>query len=166
VDIPTARGDNVDAVAKGEADLALGVFGEFVRPAGFCRHKLYAEDLVCVLRRGHPALRATLTPKRFAALSHVLVTITRQGSAPVDATLAQRGLSRHVALRLPHFLVAPQVVVATDVALSLPCRLAVRMAETAPVTVVELPFKVAAFFVTTIWHERTYGDAAHAWLSR
>jgi len=166
LEIPTPRGNNVEAVARGEADVALGVFADDRLSAGFYRRKLYDEDLVCLVRRGHPILSVELTPERFAALSHVLVTITGQGEALVDTALARLGMRRKVAVRLPHFLVAPMIVAASHLVLTLPRRLAARMTSAAPLELMALPLDMDAVSPSMIWHERTHDDPAHAWLRR
>lgn len=166
LEIPTPRRNNVETIARGEADLALGVYADDILSAGFYRRKLYDEDMVCVVRRGHPILSVELTPERFAALSHVLVTITGQGSTLVDTALARLGLSRTIAVRLPHFLVAPMIVAASHLVLTLPRRLAERMAAGAPLEIIELPLDLDAISPSMIWHERTHDAPAHAWLRR
>ncbi|SDR48131.1 transcriptional regulator, LysR family [Rhizobiales bacterium GAS191] len=162
LEIPPPLGNNVDLVAEGAADLALGVYGDL--PANFFRRALYDEDLVCVVRRDHPVIAKGLTLERFVALSHLLVTITGRGEVPVDVALARHGLSRRVAMRLPHFLAAPMLVAESDMILSLPRRLARRIAVSTPIAVLELPFEIGFFTPSMIWHERRQDDPAHAWL--
>ncbi len=164
LEIPPLRGDTMDLVSQGVADLALGVYDDL--PAGFFRRSLYDEDLVCVVRRDHPVIAAGLTLERFIALSHVLVTITGQGETLVDGALARQGLKRRVAVRLPHFLAAPMLVAESDMILSLPRLLAHRLAAATPIAVLELPLETGVFTPSMIWHERRHDDPAHAWLRR
>lgn len=166
LEVPAPNGNNIRSVGQGDADIALGVFEDGQLPAGFYRRWLYDEDLVCVVRRGHPILSSQLTLAKFAAQSHVVVTITGQGNAMIDTALASQGKSRQVAVRLPHFLVAPMIVAESDLVLSLPRRLASHMAQWAPLELVELPLKVDMFSLSMIWHERTHGDPAQIWLRR
>lgn len=164
LEVPPSRGNNVELVADGTAGIALGAFDDDALPAGFYRRKLYDDSLACIVRTGHPILSARLTPRRFAALSHVLVTIGGRGGSLIDAALERHGLRRRIAMRLPHFLVAPMVVAKSDMALVLPRRLAQHVALSMPVTLVELPVEVPPFALSMIWHERTHDDPAHAWL--
>ncbi|WP_034851913.1 LysR family transcriptional regulator [Inquilinus limosus] len=164
IEIPPPAGDHVGLIAADAADLALGVYDAL--PAGFFRRALYEEDLVCAVRRGHPVIAAGLTLERFAALSHLLVIVTGRGEAPVDVALARRGLTRRVAMRLPHFIAAPMLVAESDMILSLPRRLARRIAATAPIEILELPLEIGPLTVSMIWHERRQDDPAHAWLRR
>lgn len=162
LEIPPPSGNNVDLIAQGGADLAIGVYDAL--PARFHCRSLYDEDLVCVVRRGHPVIAAGLTLERFVRLSHVLVIITGQGESAVDVALSQRGLSRRVAVRLPHFLAAPMLVAESDMILSLPRRLAHRIAMLTPIEVLELPLETGCFTPSMIWHERRHNDPAHQWL--
>jgi DNA-binding transcriptional LysR family regulator len=164
LEIPPLIGDHVELIAGGTADLALGIYDDL--PAGFFRRHLYDEDLVCVVRRGHPVIAGGLTPERFAALSHVTIVVTGRGEAPVDVALARLGLARRVAVRLPHFLVAPMLVAESDMILSLPRRLAQRVAALVPLVLLELPIETGPLPMSMIWHERRQDDPAHAWLRR
>jgi DNA-binding transcriptional LysR family regulator len=67
---------------------------------------------------------------------------------------------------MPHFIAAPMLVAESDMILSLPRRLARRIAATAPIEVLELPLEIEPLTVSMIWHERRQDDPAHAWLRR
>jgi len=164
VEVRSGFGDNIDLVARADAGLAIGVFKDDDLPAGFFRRPLYDEDLVCLVRQGHPVLQQTWDAQRFAALSHVLVSITGRGEAMIDTALARQGLKRRVAVRLPYFLAAPMLVAESDKVLSLPRRLAQHMAQRLPLTLLELPVPAEPFTLSMIWHERTHSDPAHGWL--
>lgn len=156
------RGDALAALAADDADLALGVYAN--APAGFRRQRLYDDTMVCLLRRGHPALARPLTPARFAALHHALVTISGEGGGVVDTVLAQRGLARRVVLRLPSFLAAPLVVARSDLVVTMPRRVATEFAAIAPLVLVEPPLPIPRFTVSQVWHERQHADPRHAFL--
>lgn len=155
-------GDNVALVADGVADLALGVFDDL--PPGLFRRILYEDDFVCLLRQGHPVLDGAWTAERFAALSHAAVLITGRGEAPVDTALARLGISRRVAIRVPHFLAAAIIVASSDLVLSVPRQLANMLSTGLQVATRELPLALPRVDVAMIWHERRQDDPAHAWL--
>ena len=67
-------------------------------------------------------------------------------------------------MRVPHFLAAPMLVAESNMILSLPRRLANRIATTTPIAVLEIPLEIERFKLTMIWHERRHDDPAHAWL--
>lgn len=164
LEISAPLGNNVELVTQGDVDLAIGVYDNL--PARFHRRSLYDEDLVCVVRRDHPVLTEQWTLERFVSLSHISVIITGYGRNAVDEALAQQGLSRRVAVRLPHFLAAPMLVAKSDMVLSLPRRLAHRIAISIPVEVLEIPLEIESFSPSMIWHERWHDDSAHIWLRK
>jgi len=164
LEISAASGDNVDLIAQGGAELAIGVFNEL--PTRFYQRALYDEDFVCVVRDNHPLIDDQISLQQFVSLSHVSVIITGRGKNPVDQALAKQGLSRRVAMRLPHFLAAPMLVAKSDLVLSLPRRLAQEVAMTLPIKIHELPLEVAHFTPSIIWHGKQHNDPAHQWLRK
>lgn len=74
------------------------------------------------------------------------------------------GQDRHVVLRVPHFLAGAMPVADSDMILTLPSRLARRLADRLPLALLALPLRVAPLAPAMIWHERFHGDPAHAWV--
>ena len=160
--IAQPAGDNVRLVEQGTADLALGIFEAL--PGSLYRRSLYTDSLVCVVRSDHPGVAGGLSLERYVALRHVTVTISGVGESAVDVALSTLGLTRHVALRVPHFLAGGMLVADSDMILTLPSRLARRLAERLPLALLDLPLQVAPLSPAMIWHERFHGDPAHAWV--
>jgi DNA-binding transcriptional LysR family regulator len=160
---PIGEESPLDALAAGTLDGALGVFMQL--PPGFHKSALGSERFVGIARRGHPAVgRRPLSIEAWAALGHVLVTPRRTGPAAVDRALAERGLARHVALYVSHFLVAPLVVAETDLVATLPERAARLLAAELDLVFFEPPIPLSGFELVQLWHERTAASAAHVWL--
>jgi DNA-binding transcriptional LysR family regulator len=155
-------GDNIRLVEQGTADVALGVFDAL--PGSLYRRGLYTDSLVCVVRSGHAAAANGLALERYLALRHVAVTISGIGESAVDVALAASGHTRHVALRVPHFLAGAMLVADSDMILTLPGRLARRLAEKLPLELFDLPVQVAPLSPAMLWHERVHGDPAHVWV--
>jgi len=124
---------------------------------------LFSEDFVCVLRRAHPALPARLTLKSFARLRHLLVSPEGEGVALVDDVLGKAGLSREIALRIPHFLVAPTLVASSDMVATLPRRVVARSAMKDRLTTFEPPFETRSFTMVAAWHARRLEEPAVRW---
>lgn len=164
IDLAVVRPDDQfeRGLEDGSIDLVVGVRRD--RVAAIVWRKLFHEDFVCLLRRGHPAARGELTLERFLALHHVLVTTGVAGVSPVDDALARLGKTRRVALRVASFLVAPQVVAGSDLVVTHPARLARRAAASLPLVLRPSPLRLLGFDVQLGWHERRRRDAAHVWL--
>lgn len=162
LDVIPPSGDNIARVARNTVDLALGVFLDL--PLGLFRRKLYDDDFVCILRQGHPAVVHGLTLDDYLAARHIVISISGHGESTVDATLAARSLSRRIALRVPHFLAGAMIVAGSDMALTLPRRLANRLAASLPIAVLDVPLAIPRLAPTMIWHERVHGDPCHIWV--
>lgn len=158
------RGDNVDLVTRGDADVAIGRFDAHALPANIHLRVLYEETLTCVLRQDHPVLESTWNLDAFLSLPHVATTITGDGPGLVDAALERAGFARRIALRTPHFLTVPMVAATSDMLAVLPSRLARRMATPLSLAVRDLPLDLPGFVLSMIWHTRTHRDRASTWL--
>jgi DNA-binding transcriptional LysR family regulator len=150
---PPALGDDVD--------LAISVFRD--QPASAREEPLFREEFACVIRRGSPAARGPFDLKRYLALPHLLVAPRGLPGGPLDDALARAGQRRRVVLTVPHFLVAPHVIAATDLVWTAPVRLARAFAHL-PLAVREPPFRVDGFTVAMRWHVRLDRDPGLRWL--
>jgi DNA-binding transcriptional LysR family regulator len=160
--IAQPAGDNVRLIEQGGADLALGIFKAL--PGSFHRRGLYADSFVCVARSDHPGVADGLSLERYVTLRHIAVTISGVGASAVDIALSTLGLTRHVALRVPHFLTGAMLVADSDMILTLPSRLARLLAKRLPLALLDLPLQVASLSPAMIWHERFHRDPAHVWV--
>lgn len=124
---------------------------------------LFSEDFVCVLRRSHSARPSRWTLKSFARLRHLLVSPEGEGTALVDHVLAKAGLSREIALRIPHFLVAPALVASSDLVATLPRRVVARSALSDRLTTFEPPFEARKFTMVVAWHAQRLEQPAVRW---
>jgi DNA-binding transcriptional LysR family regulator len=82
----------------------------------------------------------------------------------VDTVLAQRGLSRRIAVRVPNFLVAPVVVSGSDYVNTGPARLARFLAQSHALRVLPPPLPLPSFTMKMIWHPRLEHEPAQRWL--
>lgn len=148
----------VHALAGGEIDLALDALT--LPDPQLLSAKLTEDDFVCALRPGHPALAAPLTLARYLAMDHVHASGRPRGLGHVDMALKRVGEQRRIAVRTPHHLGLPFLVRQTDLAASIPRRLA----DAHQLAVRALPFAVPPLEVHVIWHRRTDADKANRWL--
>jgi DNA-binding transcriptional LysR family regulator len=153
--------DAIEPLSRGALDIALGTF-PFV-PKSLRQQRLFDDHFVC-LRRKRRAGTTHMTLERFASLGHVLVTSPSAGPGPVDYALAERGLTRKIAAYVPHFLVAPSIVAATDLVLTTGQRVAERFAPQLGLETFPCPVHLERFAVSMIWHPRTDDDSMGRWL--
>ncbi|MEN8182461.1 MAG: LysR family transcriptional regulator [Myxococcota bacterium] len=162
LDLEPWRAHSHERLAQGDLDLA--VHAEETAPSGIFHRRLFTDRHACVVRAGHPVVAQGLTLGRYLELDHAAVTLTGAGPEDIHAALQRTGREREVVLRIPSFLAAPALIASTDLVLTLPRRLAKRLAGSADLAVLELPLALPLFPVSLAWHERRHHDRAHTWL--
>jgi DNA-binding transcriptional LysR family regulator len=145
------------ALDEGRLDLA---FGYLPALAGTESAPLLQERYVVLLRRGHP-LAAALRDR--AALERLDFILVDSHAEPARA-LHLLGLQGRIRLTLPHFTVAPGIVAATDLAVVVPLRPALRLAARHGLQVVEPDLGLPPFTVAMHWTWRSANDPGHRWL--
>jgi DNA-binding transcriptional LysR family regulator len=149
----------------GSIDIVLGGVSTRESPRALHRRRLFRDRVVCILRAGHAYASGTLTLEHYLDMAHVeALPLGTHGLA--DEVLAQMGAERRTSVTVPHFLVAPYIVVQSDCCFTLAERIAVPMAEQLPLVVRPLPFEMPSVSIAAYWHDRVHGDAAHRWLRR
>lgn len=126
---------------------------------------LFRDSFRCFVRSDHPALggRRRLTLKAFTSLNHVLVSPGGEGAGLVDRILHAQGLRRRIALRVPHFATALEVIAQSDLILTAPSSLG-RCPSASTLVSRPAPLDIPEHAITMIWHPRFTEDPAHRWL--
>ena len=149
----------------GTMDLAM--LSDADVPAGFSLQNLFSDGFVCVVRKGHPLARGPrLSMATYLKLGHVVVAPGGQSGSIVDTALEQRGLQRHVALRISSFLTAPIVISQSDLISTGPERILRPLAGRYPLRLLPPPLRLGRFNLQLVWHDRWQNDPAHRWLRR
>jgi DNA-binding transcriptional LysR family regulator len=155
-------GELAQLLESGAADLVIGVI--FTETTGFYRQPLFRDRLVTLVRKDHPLVKASLDLDLYLELAHVLIAPRGIKGGIVDDELERRGLSRRVAVRLPHYLAAPHVVAQTDLCVTVAERVARAACAAFPLRQFEVPLTLPEMIVAQFWHARDHEDPAHVWL--
>jgi DNA-binding transcriptional LysR family regulator len=158
------RDDPVPDLAAGDVDVSIGVWRSRAFPSGFYERRLFDDRFRVVVRGAHPAAQQRLTLARYLALPHLLIAPRGTAGSYVDDALAALGHTRRVAAAVPHFLVAPHVVAATDLVVTLASRIAAVLAEPFGLLSLPPPLELPTFTTSLLWHERAHHDAGQRWL--
>ena len=132
--------------------------------AGFERETLCTDTEVVVVRDAHPARRGMSTLDGFLAASHVAVVGRGLQDDPVDVWLRQHNLVRRVALRVPSYLQALQVVARTDLVAFVPAGLARSMEGPLSLGLSTPPIDPGNYDEYLFYPRRTLADPASLWL--
>lgn len=156
--------DDLSGLADSDTDVVVGPVRSPDLVAGVRSRALFRERFVVIMRADHPLMQAPLTVEAYAAARHAFIAPRGGPGGVVDDALEKLGLSRRVALAIPHFLVAPYVVAGSDLVLTLAERVARSFAAHLPLAIVEPPLPLPGFTISLMWHERHHADLGHTWL--
>jgi len=150
------------AMRAGEIDLTLGYVPGL--DAGCVTQTLFVDEHVCVVRAGHPLRKTKPTREDLAALRYVYASTNATGHRMVEQWLEELNLKREVVLRLPHFVVAPEIVMNTDLAVIFPRSIAQRFNRGKAFRILPLPFKLPPIEIQVHTHTQFAADPGIAWL--
>jgi DNA-binding transcriptional LysR family regulator len=158
---PRGTLDLVEQLDRGDLDLALGVVSS---PAPrFVTTSLLDDEIVLVMRKGHPAGRRALTPAEFAALGQIEISSSLDDTSFIDQWLADQGLARQIALRTP-FLSIAQILAQSDLIVNMSRRIAEHLARHYALEIHEPPYTPPLVRLGMLWQRRLDGHPAHQWL--
>lgn len=146
---------------EGTVDLALDYF---TLPQPAYRSKcVLTENLLSLSRRDHPLVTDRLTLEHYLALPHIVLASAANARSMIDLALSKRGLQRHIAVTVPHFISMPLMAQATDMICTLPRRMGLLYADNFRLRSHAVPLRIPQFPVYLIWHEAVEADAGHQW---
>jgi len=149
-------------VEDGVIDLAFGVFPS-VTPS-LDRRTLFTEKFVCVLDARNPASRH-LSLEAYLQSAHILVSMNGEPEGEIEAALAAIGVSRNIAMVVPHFTIAASLIPGTDAVLTVASKAVPAESERAGLVVVEAPFEIETFAFAMV--SRKHGlSAPAAWIAQ
>jgi DNA-binding transcriptional LysR family regulator len=96
----------------------------------------------------------------YLGLSHIHISSRKKGIGHTDAALNALGITRNIQLRVQHYMVAPLVAMQTDLALTVPLRLA----QQYDAKILALPFQLQPLELYLYWHKSADQDQANLWL--
>jgi DNA-binding transcriptional LysR family regulator len=147
---------------EGEIDLEIGVLGAFAPEVR--THLLFRDRFLGVVRTGHPLLSAPITPERYAAARHVVVSRKGSFTGPVDDALEVLGLRRDIIAVVPGFPDALRIAGQSDLVALVPRSCLGDAAFAHDLASFELPVATPDIAISAMWHPRMDADPAHRWL--
>ena len=157
------RPDEVmEALDSGEIDLAVGYFLGI--PDWAHQQSIRNTSYVCVVRADHPSIRGSLSLEQFLSAKHGMYWTTGSPHGIVEETLAKRGLTRDVLLRVPRFAALPFLIAQSDLIATIPEDLGLAFSKLINIRVFAPPLKLPSFEIKQYWHERYHADAANRWM--
>lgn len=178
----------VDLLDAGTIDVAVGVPPTQAESRILSR-SILQDQFVCIVRRGHPALKAptkaatkavaksvaksaakpaegtaSLDLALFLELDHLLVSPEGDRHGLVDQALAYLGKHRRVALSLPQMFAAPAIVAQSDMVCTVMKRVAGHASHGSALDQFPPPVALPDIAYDLMWHRRNDAHTAQQWL--
>lgn len=153
--------ESLQKLEKREIDVAILPLRTV--PTRFEAGRLYEEDFVVAMRKGHEFAR-TPTLSAFCRARHLLVSLDGDPRGFVDELLAKRGLRRRIVLTVPTFMMALTHLSSSDLIAALPRRLVERHANRFALAFVELPLKRKPDPIQVVATKAAIMDSGIEWL--
>ncbi|MFT3768287.1 MAG: LysR family transcriptional regulator [Minicystis sp.] len=153
--------EGVSPLRDGRIDLDIGVIGDLgpeIRVQALCEG-----EVLGVVRRGHPLASGNVTAKRFAEHAHLVYSRRGVARGPIDAALAEGGLSRPVSIVVPSFYAALHIVAGSDLVGMMPSWLHGKATTSLDLVTFPLPVPTPHLTLSHAWHPRFDADSAHRW---
>jgi DNA-binding transcriptional LysR family regulator len=149
------------SLREGTVDLETGVIGKATGPE-VRTQKLFRDRFVGVVRKGHALSKGKITPTRYAAGRHILISRRGLDEGPIDEALQRLGLKREIVTIVGGFPAALALARSSDLVASVPERHAGVLRD--GMHTFPLPVPVPEVVVSLLWHPRLDADPAHRWL--
>lgn len=151
-----------EALREGSVDLTVGIYQNL--PPELRTRALFSDELVCVVRKDHPAVKDKLTLDTFLQIQHVQIAPRGKPGGYLDDLLAEQGLERKVARAVPYFFVGLLLVASTNYVVTISERIARKLAPQLGLKLFPPPLEIPPYTLSLLWHPRMDGEPAHRWL--
>jgi DNA-binding transcriptional LysR family regulator len=146
-----------EALDSGKIDVAFGYLPGVEKTE---QQRLFMERYVVLARADHPLLTARPSQAVLARLDYVVVRHHTETAKVLDRLC----LSAKVRLSIPHFMVIPAIVGATDLAVVLPLRIARKFAAGGRCRIARPRWAIGEIPIALHWSRRAQGDPGIRWL--
>jgi DNA-binding transcriptional LysR family regulator len=132
--------------------------------AGIYSRKTGPQNLVGVVRKGHPFTRKRISTPHFKQARLLAVARSDRTEGPLQRSLQDAGIAEQVAYSTPHFFAVPNILANSDLVLIQSAGVARALCAGYPLAVVQIPVRLPPIEPQLMWHERTHRDPAQRWM--
>jgi len=128
--------------------------------------ELYRDNLVCLVKRDHPALTQRWDQQAYLKYRHVHVRDNELGTPIFDRCLSEQGLQRNIAVQVPDFYAATSLCSQSELIFTTTTSWAKFAIARQALVQLPMPATFAQVVYSLIWHQRSDTDQAHRWLKQ
>ncbi|HSV52571.1 MAG TPA: LysR family transcriptional regulator [Burkholderiaceae bacterium] len=159
----SADSDYHEHLAQGDVDVVIGNW--LTAPDDLHMGRLFADEVVCLVARDHPAVRRKWDMASWLEAEHIAPTPTHPGAKGViDEHLDALGLQRNITARCPHFGLIPAMVASSLLVMTTGRQYCERYVDQLPLKILECPVDFPRLMYYQLWHERTHASNSAKWL--
>lgn len=157
------RSNLLDDLEENKVDL---IIGGVTAPSQNIYQRVVASDgFQGLVRKGHPLAKG-MTLEQYMTQNHVMISQKGVGPSEVDEILKAMGLERNVAVRMPHFFAALEIIANTDFMILLPEHFVRRYVDLEKFAIIRPPFEIPMFDISMFWHARMHHEPLHSWFRK
>ncbi|MDF3831569.1 LysR family transcriptional regulator [Cupriavidus basilensis] len=149
-------------LSSGEIDVAIGSL-PMIKGRVHSR-LLRHEHYVTAMRKGHPLAKSELDLAAFTSADHLAIDATSSGHSLVESALRSMSMRRNIALAIPHYLAAEQILSKSNYLLTVPDVAVLSFHDPKAFHIVPTPLELPTFDIRLHWHERSRQDEGIRWL--
>ncbi|HEY4075009.1 MAG TPA: LysR family transcriptional regulator [Herbaspirillum sp.] len=156
-----------EALRTGRLDFAIGSLPALKPLTHY--ELLFRESYVCMTRKRKGLPRGQqISLEQFLEMSHVLVQSAESSHEQVENSFRALGIHRKIGLDIPHFSVLPRILARSDLAATLPLRIAKLFQSEGhgQFMLYSLPVDIPVVDITFHWHPDFDSDAGNIWIRR
>ena len=155
----TPRHETPKELAAGNIDFAIDP--PIHTDPSLSHEKIYEDPYVLVINKKHPfAKKKKISMEDYLSLSHIHISKDQQVLGHVDTALNKIGLTRRIALRAQHFLVAPYILEQSELAITT----IKSFTRGRDFKILPLPFEVNPLVLHLYWHSNKNQDPSSKWM--
>ncbi|MRI31399.1 hypothetical protein EOPP23_00150 [Endozoicomonas sp. OPT23] len=134
------------------------------RLSGLHCRSLHTDELVCLVRDGHPCLEQEWNLDQWISQGHISIGSVTVTQSIIDQTLEKRGLRRNMTIAVDDFHSATGVCESSDLVFVSSGQWGRYAKPRYRVQVLPMPFEIEPITYELYWHQRHHTDLANQWL--
>ncbi|MDP2124914.1 MAG: LysR substrate-binding domain-containing protein [Parvibaculum sp.] len=123
-------------------------------------------DFVCIARRGHPEIGASMDRATFDRLGHVVLITSLRARSAIEEYLGAQGCRRRAVVEVSKLWSVLTLVAASDLISIVPRMMAGPMQDKLGIDIFPMPYDMPGVSLSMSWHIADESDPGHSWLRR
>jgi len=153
-----------DWLFKADADLVLSS----TIPLNYPLHKIpvFKDHYVCLISKNNKHVKNHINIEDFCGkLNHISIPSPNGSQNRIFAnTMRELNITRNSIVQVPHFLSIPELLIDSDLVVTIANKLALYFVQEYDLKIVPHPIPLKEFEVYQIWHQRTNNNPSLIWL--